>query len=258
MAATVRLPGIHCDPRAVGSSHGGREMMGLMVRLAIAGLSAIPLATSPMLAAASTAPPVLSFEFLSGAPQITATCNPGGTSTITYFVTGVASGPYPGTFAEVGRFTIGPENAPRFIIGFQSGPVTSFDAAFAINSPVGKVTGVKTLVIPSSVFGTCYDFSAFVIPGGPTISGTFREVCGCPFGLAYQARITTPDGSQFVDSGQSGVLINQLNATVVAGSGSITPSNAFNEAFQSSGLTTIQVCPAEGSPGDDDPPCMDD
>jgi hypothetical protein len=234
-------------------------MMGLMVRLAIAGLSAIPLATSPMVAAASTAPPVLSLEFLSGAPQIAATCNPGGTSTITYFVTGVANGPYPGTFAEVGRFTIGPENAPRFINGFQSGPVTSFDAVFAINSPVGKVTGVKTLVIPSTVVGTCYDFSAFVLPGGfPTISGTFREMCACPFGLAYQARITAPDGSQFADSGQSGVLINQLNATVVAGPGSITPSNAFNEAFQSSGLTTIQVCPAEGSPGDDDPPCMDD
>jgi hypothetical protein len=226
---------------------------------AVAILLIGPFAASPNPAAAVVTPPLtLTGEFLSGAPTITATCNPGGTSTVSYVVTGVASGPYTGTFAEAGRFTIGPEVAPRFIDGFQSGPVTSFNAIFAINSPAGRVVGAKQLIQPSTAFGTCYDFTAFQVPGGPTISGTFREMCACPFGLSYQARITLTDGSQFADSGISGVLINQLNATVVAGPGSVQPSNDFNEAFQSSGTTTVQVCPSEDSEVEDQPSCADD
>jgi hypothetical protein len=35
-------------------------------------------------------------------PQITANCNPAGTSTISFTASGIAAGPYPGTYTETG------------------------------------------------------------------------------------------------------------------------------------------------------------
>jgi hypothetical protein len=55
--------------------------------------------------------------------------------------------------------------------------------------------------------------------------------------LSYRATIRTATGI-FGDDGDSGILISQLNATVVGGTGTITNSDVLNEAFRSS-LTTV-------------------
>jgi hypothetical protein len=61
-------------------------------------------------AAASALPPTLTREFFGGTPTVTATCAASG-SMIFYSVSGVAVGPYPGTFTESGTATIGPFTA---------------------------------------------------------------------------------------------------------------------------------------------------
>jgi hypothetical protein len=191
---------------------------------------------------AQTLPPALTGEFFSRTPvQITSVrFNPTGTSSFTYSTAGLAFGPYPGTFTEMGTITIGPLSGPQGVDGFLFGPVTTVQAFFTIDSPVGQVTGTKELVNPPpDMLGLCYDFTNFQVPGGPIISGTFRE--GSPsstgFGLSYRATIRTTTGT-FGDEGISGILISQLNATVVGGTGTIENSDVFNEAFRSS-LTTV-------------------
>jgi hypothetical protein len=88
---------------------------------------------------------------------------------------------YPGTFTETGAATVGPLTAAQFINGFELGFLTSFDAFFTIDSPVGQVTGTKHLVLPSTVLGLCYDLDP----------GVFRAICCSPtgFGLHYDAMI---------------------------------------------------------------------
>jgi hypothetical protein len=141
-------------------------------------------------------PPTLTGEFFSGAPvQITSvSCNPAGTSSFTYSTAGLAFGPYPGMFTEMGTITIGPLSGPQAADGFLFGPVTSVQAFFTIDSPVGQVTGTKELTTPPpDMLGLCYDFTNFQVPGGPIITGTFREVSpsSSGFGLNYRATIRT-------------------------------------------------------------------
>jgi hypothetical protein len=141
---------------------------------------------------AQVAPPTLSGEHLVGVPQVTTNCNPDATSTVTFSASGTAAGPYPGTFTEVGSATIGPQTVSPG--GGQSiGPLLSFDAVFTIQSPVGTVTGTKTLTIP--------------IPAGEVAIGqcnTFGDVeledVIAFFTVRYEAQISTGEGS-FADRG---------------------------------------------------------
>jgi hypothetical protein len=61
-------------------------------------------------------------------------CNPGGVSTFDLTASGMAYGPYPGTFTETATVTIGP-----------SGELQSFDATFTIESGATTIEGTKTL-----------------------------------------------------------------------------------------------------------------
>jgi hypothetical protein len=97
--------------------------MGISVRgisiamvLAVFGVVAPPALAQPTLGGAG--------EHLTGTP--TAGCT--STSDITYQVSGQATGPYPGTFTESGRFQ-----------GF-----ANFHATFTINSGSTTITGTKT------------------------------------------------------------------------------------------------------------------
>jgi hypothetical protein len=167
-----------------------------------------------------------------GTLNVMATCNPSGNSTISYATSGLASGPYPGTFTETGSAVIGPLTAPSFVNGFEFGFLTQLDAVFTINSPAGQVTGTKTLELPTTALGLCYD----------TSPGRFRELSpdASGFGLRYDATIETADGSQYGDTGRSGLLLDECDS---AGnpSGCGTSTAVFNEAFVSSLLTPFPI-----------------
>src|SRR5437667_10551392 len=97
-------------------------------------------------ASADTLPPTLTGEFFIDTPvSITATCNPGATSTMSFSANGIASGPYPGTFTETGTVTIGGTPTGGFVAGIPFYQVTLVDAVFTISSPVGQVTGTTQL-----------------------------------------------------------------------------------------------------------------
>lgn len=189
-------------------------------------------------ARAATPPPTLTGEtFTISPPTVTAHCDPTGTSTVSYTVSGVAVGPYPGTYSETGTLTIGPQTLPQFVNGFEFGPITSANVSFSIDSPTGQVTGTKSLPSPSiDAFGLCYAPA----PGG----GSFVELCACNLSLSYTATIDTPDG-QFGDTGTAGLILDQVQGTVISpipGVGALTPVNEFMESFASSLLVPFLIC----------------
>lgn len=85
--------------------------------------------------------------------MVTGSCNPLGTSTFNFTITGVANGPYPGTFVESGTL----------IINSVMPAMNSFAATFTIDSLAGDVTGLKSLAGPTS--GTLC--TPLLPPGGP-------------------------------------------------------------------------------------------
>jgi hypothetical protein len=166
---------------------------------------------------AAQTPGTLSGELLTGAPQVTSSCNVTGNSTISYSVSGVSSAPYPGTFTESGVATIGAQPNPGNAV-----LVTSFSASFVITSGQYEITGTKVLtqdVYIATGLGFCTDF--------------LRS-----FGIAaiYDARIKTPDGI-FADRGKAGVALNEGEA--------YDPSQ-FTEFFQSD-LSAPEPVPAEAA-----------
>src|SRR6266516_787404 len=118
-----------------------KRRLCLLAAAAAAGISLVVFPVSTALAAVG--PPTLTGEeFLDPSPNITASCDVNGTSTISFSSSGVAAGPYPGTFTEVGTATLGPQSFD--VNGTPNGFLLSFDAVFTINSSVGNVTGTKT------------------------------------------------------------------------------------------------------------------
>lgn len=119
---------------------------------------AAALSTTAAMAFAATAgaqvpPPTLTGEHFEGVPDVTTDCHPDGTSTVTFSVSGVAVGPYPGTYTEVGKATIGPQTlSPEG--GSSTGTLVTFDAVFTIDSPAGTVTGTKAIALPLTDPGT--------------------------------------------------------------------------------------------------------
>jgi hypothetical protein len=193
-------------------------------------------------------PPTLQGELLATTGELFdrgASCNPNGTTTQAFHWTGVASGPFPGTFVEDGTLTIGPQTgigAGRF--GFQLGPVLSFDATFTIDSVAGTATGTKHLITPvaSSPFplvqdaryadssGMCTTFSGLSVLGLDNASGFAIDVRAT---LHYEATITTPAGTT-QDRGLS--FVEAVEATAAAGISSAGTGGA-KEIFPLSELT---------------------
>src|SRR5947209_16051450 len=83
-----------------------------------------------------------------GVPTTNYTCNPTGTSSADFSVSGTATGPYPGTFTATGSVSYGPETNPS---GFLF--VHTFTEHFTIQSANGTVTGTKQLATtaPNSI-----------------------------------------------------------------------------------------------------------
>lgn len=206
----------------------------------------------PGAVSADTAAP-LTGEFLisdGDAFDVTATCSATGTSTISYAASGTAYGPYPGTFTEVGTVTIGQTSTGFFSLGFAIKRVTTLEAFFTIDSPAGQVTGSKRLIAQSDeVVGLCEDFADYTPSFGSPISGSYQRVCACAFGLSYEALIETTTGT-FLDRGQSGLVIEELQLT--AGSG-VQEADVFNEAFSSSSIVAVSTAGKATGGGQIDP-----
>jgi Bacterial Ig-like domain (group 1) len=126
------------------------------------------------------------FTSLPAATITGGTCNPSGTSTFTFSVSGVATGPYTGTFTETGSVTVGPQTVELFPGQF-AGAVTDFHASFQIDSPLGTVTGTKRRVGDP---GPTAPFNAGGCFSGPNNTATAAQIYANA--LTYSAN--TPDG----------------------------------------------------------------
>lgn len=215
-----------------------RRVLGLV-------LSALVLAAAAARAEAQTLPATLSGEFFSDldVQMFNGVCNPDGTSTITYYTSGVAAGPYAGTYTESGTATIGPASGAGFANGFELGTITTLDAFFTVDSPAGQVTGTKHLTVPGTGQGACYEVQNRPLPGGPLFTGVFRRLCACngAFLLSYDATIKTLEGT-FGDSGGSDLFLEQFEGAV--SSGSIGQERLFNEAFRSGQTDVVPLASA--------------
>jgi hypothetical protein len=131
-------------------------------------------------------------------------CNPEDTSTFTFKAEGIATGPYPGTFREMGTIHLGPlVSIGSTNFGFDTGPVTLFDAHFRIESGSTVVTGTKRLAGEPSFDlgqGTCTNFQNLSIRVGQTTivnaSGTYLNFSAR---AAYDATISSPTGTTQVE-----------------------------------------------------------
>ena len=178
-------------------------------------------------AAAQVPPASLSGENLEGGDlfaqpggtTITAmNCNPAGNSSLSFTATGIAMGPYTGTFTESGTVSFGPETQ-NFGFPYPVGLVTDFTAQFTITSDAGTVTGSKGFngsVTPPPPFGPSVAFCD--APGG---SGFGIDVTQG----TYTASIQTATGTA-TDLGTTGIVAN--------GPSSGLPSGSFGEDFVSS------------------------
>lgn len=126
----------------------------------------------------------------------------------TFDVSGiVTSGFYfPGTFSETGKVTFTPTGV---VNGAFTGPATSFDVSFSIQSPNGNVTGTKQL---SSAGALCTN--------PDTEELTIRNAGS---GLTYTATIHTPQCT-FADQGDVVTFVDyhKFNGQFVANSPSLT------------------------------------
>lgn len=160
-----------------------------------------------------------------GSLNVQGTCAGG---TFTFQVTGQASGglnPVATPFTENGSFTIAPGTLPGTFV------LTAFQASysFPITTPMGQVTGTKSLLAPSLPI-SCDGMHLYL-----NLNAT------------YQAQIVTSSGT-FIDQGTNQVVLNH-------GFNDPTLGN-FSEPFVSTG-SRLQTCVAPPSgmvswwPGDD-------
>lgn len=139
-----------------------------------------------------------------------------GAFKITFSASGVAAGPYPGTFEERGSFD---QTFPQ--------PVTqAFVANFRIDSGDTVVTGVKRFESDS--------------PGAVICSSIDDDFHAGVFGVpSYEATIRTPVGT-FRDEGTSDMFIQSITSNVT---GDVV-SETFRETFTSDLTEAIPLLPA--------------
>jgi Bacterial Ig-like domain (group 1) len=206
-------------------------VMSVLVAAAVAG-------HLPLGAAAQGPPPSLDGENLQGGStelgpvggmMITAeSCNPAGNSSFSFTATGVAVGPYPGTFTESGTVSLGPETQLYGGGPTLGGPMTAFSAQFTITSATATVTGTKRFngsTDPAPFFpgqAVCHDPAAGSEFDVPITQGT------------YVATIQTASGAT-TDQGTTGV---------VASGPSSNPANARGFFFEN----FVSSQPVVGSP----------
>ena len=129
------------------------------------------------------------------------TCDPFGNATLSMTATGIAEGPYPGTFQEQISVALSPVVQPP-----TDRDVLSASGTFSIDSPLGQVEGTlffdraqtPSIGDPSRSGATGWCLNDPEFPGSATVTPQ-TELGGGMTG--YEATITTPDGCVFVDHG---------------------------------------------------------
>jgi hypothetical protein len=199
------------------------------------------------------------------APAVTASCDPAGTSTISFTKSGYAlAGPYQGTFTETVTATLGPQDGPPASafqpfswsgaqvgsIGFPTGRILSFDATFTITGYDGTtITGTKSLTTDLANTGVCVEFDHEQPPSnvfGAPMSGYFYILNAQV--LSYTATVTSGSGS-VPDSGPAeAYLMNSFGTFDYDGSVAATSTGSYDSGFgtthPATGTTTSAPTPA--------------
>ena len=131
----------------------------------------------------------------------TSSCDVAGTSTVHFTASGIATGPFPGTFTASGTVTIGPQTPPGTTSSLLAGSILSFEERFTIQSGETTVTGTKT-VYHGPIFGgeagTCHELPPGVEPH--LVGGGGARIMSVHAFTQYEATISGPLGT-YTDSG---------------------------------------------------------
>jgi hypothetical protein len=152
--------------------------------------------------------PLTGEEMLVQDATVDFTCNPAANSTVTWSASGIATGPYPGTFTVQGWAMIGPQTSAGPRPGTMAGGLLNLHETFTIVSPLGTITGVKERTRPTpSDLGTCQQVTGFSV--GPVVGaqGSVVEIFSQP---RYVARIREPAGN-FHDRGDALFNLTELD-----------------------------------------------
>ena len=195
------------------------------MRLRVFLLTLFAALTLPVAAIGAPLPPTLTTEHFEGTFSESVGLCTSPNPTILYHVSGIATGPYNGTFNETGSIVITPAGA-----GIDVAPLVDVTAHFTIDSPEGQVEGDKHFVTTSSGLGQCHDVAL-----AQKLKTAKAE------DLEYRAVISTGPGAarRYVDCGQSDLFFTQ-NTTA-------DPIQAFGEDFFSS-LESVEREHPRGGP----------
>jgi hypothetical protein len=191
-----------------------------------------------------------SFPGLSGVGSIDELhidCSPDGTqSTVTFKVSGVAQGSYPGTFTEQGSWRIVHPPSQQFEDGsyLAIGVLVAYDAVFRSEGSGYVITGQKTLPQPQTFVGSadCIHSNSTPDPEDDATLSTFNDPVNK---LAWTATIAGPTGT-FSDHGTSDLSAGLINR----GPGGQDRVGPFEEHFYPAlegpsplGATAVTVSP---------------
>ena len=178
-------------------------------------------------------------------------CDPNVVSTVSYTASGVATGPYAGTFTVHGTVTIEPQTGPGPRPGTVAGPLQSLSETFTINSPAGTVTGTKSLpptgATPSDV-GSCQEVSGFATGPITDATGTVVDVFSEP---VYTATIQDASGTSTV-TGDALLSFSELNLQGTCG---LLACDFRQAAFDQLFLTSTPACDDDSNGQGDEGVC---
>jgi hypothetical protein len=183
-------------------------------------------------------------------------CDPAQVSTVGYMASGVATGPYPGTFTVQGTVTIEPQTLPGPRTGTVAGPLQSLSETFTINSALGTVTGTKSLPstgATASDIGSCQHVTGFATDPVTDATGTVVDVFSQP---VYTATIQDTSGTTEV-TGDASLSFTELN---LHGMCMLVECDfrlaAFDQFFLTS--TPTECDDDTNGQGNEDPGCQDE
>jgi hypothetical protein len=174
--------------------------------------------------------------------QATGSCDPDGTSSVSFTAVGTAVGPYPGTFTTSGTVTFSAQVLPSFtgVVPSPAGANTSLTESFTIQSDDTTITGTKQLAadvipfVPDTGVGACRS-----LPGGYAYADAASAI--------YTATLTGPSGSH-TETGNTYLNFGR-SSTTDCGSAPVCNYGNFAEAFytatQVSGPATVTLSPPD-------------
>ena len=166
----------------------------------------------PVAATAAPPPATLTGEHFTGTfSESVGNCDSLPNPEIHYHVSGIATGPYSGTFNETGTIVLVPASTVT------AAPVIDVDVHFTIDSAAGQVDGEKHFVATSTGLGQCQDVG----------SALTKIKTAKADDLEYTATIEVGSGPRdtYVDCGTSDLFFTQNTTPDV--------TTAFGEDFLS-------------------------